>query len=149
MPKTLAMCLLILAAGIAFFTAIAHISCIFLGPQCFEYQLAPEAIVASAQQGTWLAPVGTLVVSGIFAIWGGYGLAAAGLLRPLPFQHAITWLIAVVCIVRGLLGIQLWLRKPELVSEFANISSWIWFFTGVLFLLGHLGMKKYRAAPAS
>jgi hypothetical protein len=42
---------LVLAALISVSTAIAHMSCIFLGPECF----APAQIIESARDGTWLS----------------------------------------------------------------------------------------------
>lgn len=55
--------LLVVAALVAFFTALAHLSCIYFGPQCFSVQMAPPIIVESARRGTLLAPIATVVVA--------------------------------------------------------------------------------------
>lgn len=144
---TLGATLLIIAAAIAIFTALAHSACIVLGPSCYAYQLAPEAVIESAQKGTLLAPLGTLAISAIFLIWAAYGLSAAGVLRRLPLLPLGIYTIACLCILRGLLGIQLWLRKPELLNQFATVSNWVWFITGVLFLLGY--RLRLKAAATS
>ena len=52
-----------IAAVIAILTALAHMSCIFLGESCYRSQLAPEVIIQSAVNGTLLAPVGTTFIS--------------------------------------------------------------------------------------
>ncbi|MCG9760221.1 MULTISPECIES: hypothetical protein [unclassified Pseudoalteromonas] len=39
-------------AGIAIFTAVAHLSCIYLGASCYRAQLAPTDIIDSAIAGT-------------------------------------------------------------------------------------------------
>ena len=130
--------ILLLAAFICLFTATAHMSCIWLGPECFSYQMAPAELVESSKNGTLLAPIGTIVVSSIFVGWALYAISAAGYLRRLPFLKVAIYSIAFLCIARGLLGIQLWIRKPERVTEFANVSNWLWLLTGVLFLVGYI-----------
>lgn len=136
--------MLITVALIAIFTAIAHTACLFLGPTCYRYQMAPESVVISAQNGTLFAPIATILVSSVFLIWAAYALSGAQMIRRLPLLSIGVYTISMLCIARGLLGIQLWLRRPELVTEFANISSWIWFLTGMLFLAGYRIVKKIR-----
>jgi len=70
--------LLVLAALIAMGTGAAHLSCIYFGPQCYAAQMAPEIIVESAVNGTYLAPIGTMFASSIFIVLGLYALAGAG-----------------------------------------------------------------------
>jgi len=128
--------MLITAAIIAFVTAVAHMSCILLGPECYAAQMAPKEIVESAKQGTWLAPVGTTLVSVLFAICGCYALSAAGYIRPLFLLKIGIYFIGSLCIVRGILGLQLWLRKPELFDTFGIWANWFWFICGLFFILG-------------
>lgn len=136
--------MLVMAAAIAIFTALAHSSCIFLGPECYAFQMAPESIVTSAREGTAFAAIATLVVSAIFVIWAAYALSGAGLILRLPLLPLGIYTISFLCIVRGLLGIQLWIRKPEVMSTFGNVSSWIWFATGLLFLVGYRLVLKHQ-----
>lgn len=134
--------LLIAAASVAIFTAVAHVACIPIGAQCYQAQLAPEVIVESAKAGTWLAPLGTLAVAAIFLIWAAYALSGAAVIPRLPLLALGNYTIALLCIVRGLLGIQLWVRHPEMVSMFANIANWLWFLTGCCYAIGYYGVKK-------
>lgn len=136
--------LLLIAAAICVFTALAHMSCIVLGPSCFEYQLAPAALIESSKNDTLLAPLGTIAVSSIFLVWAAYALSGAGVLRRLQLQSLGIYTISFLCIVRGLLGIQLWIRKPERLTEFGVVSSWVWLLTGLLFVIGYLLVKRQQ-----
>ena len=124
---TLALACLLIFALLAFGTALAHTACIWLGPACYSAQMAPPVIVESAQNGTWLAPVGTLLVSTLFVIAGLYALSAARLIFTLPLLNLGIHTLTFLCTVRGLLGIQLWLRMPEKVTLSAGVASIVWF----------------------
>jgi len=136
------MILLAVAALVAFSTAVAHLSCIYFGPQCFSAQMAPPAIVESAQNGTLFAPVATIVVAMVFIIFGIYALSGARLIRKLPLLSVGVYAIAFLCIVRGLLPMQLWLRHPEKVSNLVLFVGIVWLTVGLLYLFG------YRAVNA-
>lgn len=128
--------LLILAGIISLGTGLAHLSCIGLGPECYQAQMAPEVIVQSALDGGWLAPLGTIVVSGIFFVWAAYGISAARVIRPLPWLTPVVFLIGGLCIVRGILGLQLGWRFPPRVDEVSMMASAVWLLTGLCFTLG-------------
>lgn len=128
---------LLLAALIATFTAMAHLSCIVLGPECYRAQMAPQSIVESAVNGTLLAPLGTVVVSLLFMLCSIYSLSRAKIIRPLPLTNLAIVILAAICVIRGLLAFQLKIRHPELVGVPELISSFIWFVSGLLFWFGH------------
>ena len=46
--------------------------------------MAPVSVIESAKAGTLLAPLGTIVVSAIFIVFGCYALSGATLIRRLP-----------------------------------------------------------------
>jgi len=133
---------LVLAALIAIATALAHLSCIYLGPECYSIQMAPPSIVESAKQGTLLAPLGTILVSGIFILLGCYALSGARIIGQLPLLNVGIYSIAFVCCIRGLLPIQLWLRHPEKVTDAVLYVGVVWLLTGLLYFLGFRAMKK-------
>tara|TARA_R100001377_G_scaffold14326_1_gene7316 strand:+ start:1030 stop:1485 length:456 start_codon:yes stop_codon:yes gene_type:complete len=132
---------LVLAALIAMGTAAAHLSCIFLGPECYIAQMAPPQIVESAINGTNLAPIGTVFASGIFVVLGLYALLGAGftgkLLDKLPLVNYAIYTIATLCIIRGLLPLLLWLRHPEKVNDTVFYVGIVWLMTGFLYLVGY------------
>lgn len=142
MSRKLGVALLIIAGVISCATAVAHLSCIYFGPECYASQMAPPEVVESAKAGTLLAPIGTLIVSIIFIGIGAYAFSAAGLISTLPKLKVIIYLIGFACIIRGVLPTQLWLRYPEKVSDPVLYVGFVWFLVGVFFLLGFRWVTK-------
>ena len=129
---------LVSAALIAMGNAIAHLSCIFIGPACYAAQMAPPILVESARNGTYLAPIANIFVSAIFIVLGLYALSAAGVGRKLPLLKYVIFTVATLCIVRGILPLQFWLRYPDKVNDVAFYYGVGWFVTGLLYLFGYL-----------
>jgi hypothetical protein len=128
---------LVLAALIAIATAVAHMSCIYLGPECYAAQMAPPQIVESAKNGTYLAPVGTVFASSIFIVLGLYALSGAGIFRKLPLLKFGIYTIGILCIIRGILPLQLWIRHPDKVNDIVFYTGIVWLVTGLLYLTGY------------
>jgi len=146
---TFGVILLVFAALIAIGTAFAHLSCIYFGPQCYAAQMAPPQIVESAIKGTYLAPIGTLFASGIFILVGLYALSGAGfnsrLLNILPLKKLAIYTIATLCIIRGLLPLQLWIRHPDKVVDVVLYVGLVWLIAGLCYLFGYrLCSKNYK-----
>lgn len=145
MKSKIGILLLILAAAIAMGTALAHLSCIYFGPQCYAVQMAPKAIVDSAINGSYLAPIGTMFASSIFVILGLYALAGTGIANKiitklndiLPLVNYAIYTIAFLCIIRGILPLQLWLRHPEKVNDVVFYVGVVWLITGLFYLIGY------------
>ena len=133
---------LIIPAIMAFAAAFAHLSCLYFGEQCYSAQMAPDFLVESARQGTWLAPVLNIIVSSIFIILGFYALSAAKIIGKLPLLSFIITFTSIICVIRGLLPIQLWLRRPELVSDGVLAVGVAWLFCGVLMYFGYKQVRK-------
>jgi len=129
--------LLVIAALIAASTAMAHLSCIYFGPQCYSAQMAPSVIVESAEANTLLAPLGNIFVSAFFLLFASYALSGAKLIRKLPLLGFTIYSIAVVCIIRGILPIQLWLRHPNKVTETVLFIGIVWLSVGLCYLVGY------------
>ena len=150
MKHKIGICCLLMAASLAILTAIAHFSCIFLGPGCYEAQLAPPMIVNSAEQGTWIAPVATVLASLLFIVIALFPLSRAGFLRPLPLLRQGIIVLSIVCLLRGILTIQLKVRHPEAV-DLVNLSMGLgWFAAGLFLWCGHRFSDRIdRAEKAS
>lgn len=129
--------LLVLVAFIAMGTAVAHLSCIFFGPECYAAQMAPPQIIESAKNGTYLAPIGTVFASALFVVLGLYALSGAGIIRKLPLLKYAVYAVATLCIIRGILPLQLWLRHPDKVNDIIFYTGIVWLVTGLLFLFGY------------
>lgn len=128
---------LVIAAFIAVSTAAAHMSCIYFGPECYAAQMAPPQIVESAKNGTYLAPIGTTFVSLIFVMLGLYALSGANVIRRLPLLKLGIYTIATLCIIRGILPLQLWARHPDRVNDVVFYTGIVWLATGLLYLFGY------------
>ncbi len=141
--------LLILAAFIAMGTAVAHMSCIYFGPECYSVQMAPPQIVESAINGTILAPIGAVFVSALFVALGLYALSGAGIIRKLPLLKFAMYALATLCIIRGILPLQLWLRQPDKISDIVFYAGIVWLVTGLLFLFGYPMCDRQRITKKS
>ncbi|MBM7073677.1 hypothetical protein JQC92_16835 [Shewanella sp. 202IG2-18] len=128
---------LVIVSITAFAVAIAKTSCIYFGEQCYSVQMAPEFIVESARAGTWVAPVGAIVASTIFIVIGLYALSAAGIVRRLPLLRPVVLTLSTLFVIRGLLPLQLWIRKPELVSDNIIVIGVIWLLCGLMLFWGY------------
>ena len=137
MKSKVGIILLVLSAFIAMGTAVAHLSCIFLGSECYAAQMAPPQIIESAKNGTYLAPIGTVFASTLFVVLGLYALSGAGIIRKLPLLKYAIYSVATLCIIRGVLPLQLWLRHPDKVNDIIFYTGIVWLVTGLLFLFGY------------
>jgi hypothetical protein len=99
--------------------------------------MAPAEVVQSAQEGTLLAPLGTVFVSAIFVLFGCYALSGAGLIRRLPLLPFGVYFIAAACFIRGVLPIQLYFRHPEKVSDPVLYVGIVWLLVGLFYFFGY------------
>ncbi len=141
----LAKAAMMLVAFVSISVVIAHMSCIWLGPECFAAQRAPLSIVESSRAGTWIAPVGTAGVSLLFLISGLYALSGGQVITKLPLLNVAIYTIATVCIARAIIVIPLLLRYEHLRSRFEVIACIIWFLCGVLLVFGHRYFESTKA----
>ena len=140
--KTIGVAALLTVAGIAIFTALAHMSCIVLGESCFRAQLAPEAIVQSAIDGTWVASIGTTVVSALFVVVAAYAMSAAKLVRPLPLLKLGIFTISGLCMLRGAVTLPLAHLYTDKITLFVIVAGLLWFLSGALFILGYFLVSR-------
>lgn len=138
--------LLISAGIIASASAIWHLLCIVGGPSWFEFARAPQQIINSAQQGTLLAPLGTVVVAGLMFACTVFAFSAVGLIRKIPLIKPALITIAAICTLRGVIAI------PSLITS-DNLDSWqliastVWFYVGCCFIIG--SVEQYTATETS
>ena len=135
--------LLISASLIASAAALWHILCIFGGPSWFAFARAPKIIIESAQQGTVLAPVATLFVSGLMFLCSLFALSSTGLVRRLPLTRTALVVIASLCILRAIIAIPFMFINGAL-DLWQAIASFVWFYVGFCFSIGTLDLIKLR-----
>ncbi|WDE06309.1 hypothetical protein SG34_005125 [Thalassomonas viridans] len=129
--------LLISGGVIAAVAAIWHVLCIFGGPSWFAFARAPQQIITSAEQGTLLAPVGTLIVAGLMFACTLFAFSATGLIRKLPLLTPALVTIALLCTVRGLIAVPFFLT-PAGADLWQIIASSVWLYVGICFIAGAL-----------
>ncbi|MGI0119618.1 hypothetical protein [Zooshikella sp. RANM57] len=135
---------LVIAAIITISTAVAHMSCIFLGPSCYSAQMAPQVVIQSAIDGTLIAPITTVFISILFITCGVFALSGAGILKKLPLLKLALASIATLCLLRGISTLPLSLLYPDKVSMFSISAGIVWFITGGLFMYGWICTHHVR-----
>ena len=125
-----------LAALIALAGVVIHVGALFAGASWFVFFRAPPSVIASARQGTWLAPVGGLVIAGLMGTCAFYAASVVGVVPRPPLQRLGLAIMATVCIVRALLLPVLAVPHPELRNTFEIVAAVIWFLAGVGFAVG-------------
>ncbi len=92
---------LLLTGAIAnFAVALLHVGMVLIGPPAYRY-FATETLAQMAEQGSPLPAILTLILASLFAGWGAYALAGAGLLPRPPWPRAALLMISFIYLVRG------------------------------------------------
>ena len=141
---------LLTSAGIIFsLAAIWHLLCIIGGPAWFTFARAPSAIVISAQQGTLLAPIGTIIVALLMFTCTLYAFSGSGLIRKIPLLKTALITISILCLLRVMV-----VFPSLLYSSFTDtwqlIATSVWLFLGICFLVGsadQFGVKIAHNKP--
>ena len=132
--------LLISGGVVASAAAIWHLLCIWGGPSWFAFARAPKQLIESAQQGTLLAPVGTVIVAGLMFACTVFAFSAVGLIRQVPLVKPALITIALLCTVRGLIAIPTFVTAAG-VDIWQIVASTVWFYVGVCFIAGSIEYK--------
>ncbi len=133
--------LLISAGVIASVSSLWHLLCILGGPSWFAFARAPQQIIDSAQQGTYLAVVGTVIVATLMFACTVFAFSSSGLIRRVPLVKPALASIALLCILRALVAIP-YLLTPTGIDIWEVIASSVWLYVGICFMLGF--MQEYR-----
>jgi hypothetical protein len=131
-----------LAAAIAAFGAAIHLAAIIGGPSWYVFFNAPAQVVASARDGTWLAPVSAGIIAVLMALCALYAISATGVIRRLPLIRLGLFSIATVCLLRAFVLFPLALKFPALWNTFELVAALVWATAGVGFALGFRVAKK-------
>lgn len=133
---------LLLSAGIiASASAIWHLLCIWGGPSWFAFARAPQQIIDSAQQGTLLAPIGTVIVASLMFACTVFAFSAVGFIRKLPLLKPALITISLLCTLRGLIAIPI-LVTPNGLDVWEVVASSVWFYVGICFTVGTIEQFK-------
>ncbi len=130
-----------LAVAISLVGVAIHVAAIVGGPSWYAFFGAPPQIVASAQAGTWLAPLSTAGIAVLMGVCAAYACSALGLVRRLPLLRTMLAGIAAICLLRALILVPLAVTHPELLNLFEVVAALIWGTAGIGFLAGFLVQK--------
>ncbi|NQZ81081.1 MAG: hypothetical protein HRT52_08715 [Colwellia sp.] len=133
--------LLISAGVIASASAIWHLLCILGGPSWFAFARAPQQVIDSSQQGTLLAPIGTVIVASLMFACTVFAFSAVGLIRKVPLLKSALITIAVLCTLRGLIAIPTFVT-PTGLDIWQIVASIVWLYVGICFVAGSI--EQYR-----
>lgn len=122
--------------------ALIHFAAIAAGPEWYAFFDAPPAVVASAREGTWLAPVSASAIGVLMLVCAGYASAALGLIGKPPLQRTVMLGIAAVCLLRALILVPLAVNHPELRSVFQVVAAFVWGMAGLGFAAGYSSLKR-------
>lgn len=138
---------LISAGVIAAASAVWHLLCILGGPSWFAFARAPQQIIESAQQGTLLAPIGTVIVAGLMFACTIFAFSAVGLIRKVPLLKPALITISLLCTLRGLIAIPFLVTTTGL-DVWEVIASSVWFYVGICFIVGSIEQYRFGKSNA-
>ncbi|MFI5076340.1 MAG: hypothetical protein ACHQRO_03310 [Vicinamibacteria bacterium] len=139
---------LLAGAAASFALVVLHVGVIVVGAPAYAFFLAGDRMVDMAQAHSLVPTIVTGAVAFVFAVFGSYALAGAGLLE-LPATRVLVAAIGCVYTLRGLLIVPEalmvhFLDRPTRALVFAAISLAI----GVIHLVG-IARRWTALAPAA
>jgi hypothetical protein len=134
--------LLIVGGTIAGLAAIWHLLMIIGGPNWYAFARAPQYIVDSAKEGTFIAPVGAVAIAILMFTCAVYAFSGAGLIAKIPLLTLALSMISLICVARGLYISPLFFSIKRL-GAWHLVASATWFFVGICFFFGVI--KQFRA----
>lgn len=123
--------------------AIAHILCLYDTQYFFEITGVGENMNRNAEIHPLLPYIITIFVSIIFFIFGLYGLSGTGKIRELPLLKIGVYIIAVVYLMRGAVGVIINIGFESSFQWHHLLFSICALVIGLLYLLG--GLERYKA----
>jgi len=127
---------LIVGGGLSIVAALAHLACIFGGPEWYRFFGAGEAMARAAGRGEWMPTLVTLGIATMLLVWAAYALSGAGWLPRLPLLRTGLVLITTVYVLRALAFVPLNLVTRNYSDGFAIISSLIVAIYGAVYAIG-------------
>ena len=126
---------LIAAGSMSAAASVAHLAVIAGGPAWYRFFGAGEGMARAAERGLLIAPLTTVAIASVLAIWAAYAFAGAGLIPRLPLLRLGLITITTIYLVRALWilpGLPLFGRS----ETFALVSSAIVLVIGLTYAIG-------------
>lgn len=138
------MFLLKIAALMNFSIAALHIYIIFQGETAYRFFGAGEDMALAAARGSIVPALVTSLIVVVFALWGFYALAGAGIIKPLFLTRTALGMIAGIYVLRG--GLPFLAAPFVALDQFILVSSLISLAIG---LIHWFGLRQANLAPDS
>ncbi len=130
--------LLLVAGCVSFLIAILHVVIVLIGPSAYAF-FGGDRLARLALSGSSSPVIQTLLLAGIHAVFGLYGLSGAGIVRRLPLLTVALFAIGGMYAFRGLSfidqGVQI-LKDPDSLPLRVFLYSLVSFVTGCAYLAG-------------
>jgi hypothetical protein len=140
---------LLVGAAASFALVVLHLGVIVVGAPAYAYLLAGKQMVDLAEAHALTPTLVTGAIAFVFAVFGAYGLAGAGVLQ-LPATRVLVAAIGCIYTLRGLLIVPEavmvhFLDRPARALVFAAVSLLI----GVIHLIGVARRWSALASPGT
>jgi hypothetical protein len=127
---------LILGGTLSAFAAILHVAVIAGGGSWYRFFGAGEAMAQAAERGSFKPALITLCIVAILSVWALYAFSGAGIVRRLPLLRTALVLISALYLLRAFAVLPVILLRPELVDNFAIVSSLVVLAYGFAYAVG-------------
>lgn len=134
---------LIIGGAIAGCAALWHLLMVIGGPNWYAFARAPQYIVDSAKEGTFVAPVGAVAIAILMFSCTAYSFSGAGLFGKIPLLKLALPIISFICLVRGLYISPVFYSLRAL-GAWHLMASTVWFFVGICFLFGTISQFRTK-----
>jgi len=123
--------------------ALLHIAMILGGADWYRFFGAGEEMAKLAASGSTYPAMNAAGIAVILGIWTLYAFSGAGVVRRLPFLRSVLALIAVVFLMRGVIGVPMVLLMDDPYAielrarmMFVAVTSVIIFSLGLCYAIG-------------
>ena len=127
---------LLAGAALSALAALAHLGCIVFGGPWYRALGAGERMARMAEAGHPYPTLITLLIAAVLALWAGYALSGAGVIRRLPLLRIALCAITAVYLLRGLAFVVILPWFPGNSATFWIVSSAVCLAIGGVHLAG-------------
>jgi hypothetical protein len=135
--------LLITGGAITGVAALLHLAMIIGGPDWYRFFGAGEEMAKLAASGSAYPAANAAGIAVVLGIWTFYALSGAGVVRRLPFLRSVLVLVAVVFLMRGIVGVPMVLLMDDPYAmelrarmTFVVVTSVVIFSLGLCYAIG-------------
>lgn len=133
---------LTVAAAATLVAALAHFTCIAIGPQAYRAMGAGDRVVLALARGDRRPHFAAFAVGSVLLVVTAYALSGAGVLPPFPLLRGVLAVSALALIARAFLFPMLRPHFPGNSPRFWAVSSLACLVLGSLYVVGSLPLWR-------